>query len=153
MFTCSKRYIDLPFAHRQHRHNGHCSLIHGHNWSFDFTFGCAERDANGFVIDFGELKWLKLWLETMFDHALVLNADDPALERLTAMLTKGWPNDEASPDQFAKITVVPNCGAEGLAEWVFKKVTDALSAATAGRVYLLSVIVYEDTKNRASYSL
>ena len=58
MMTCSKTYSDLPFAHRQHRHAGHCSLIHGHNWELKITFACEEFDKNGFVVDFGNLKYM-----------------------------------------------------------------------------------------------
>ena len=64
MITCTKRYDNLPFAHRQPNHEGHCSLIHGHNWSFEFEFKASKLDGNGFVIDFGDLKWP--------DHALAI---------------------------------------------------------------------------------
>ena len=54
MMNCKKTYSDIPFAHRQHLHDGHCALIHGHNWSFTVTFSCHETDLNGFVVDFGK---------------------------------------------------------------------------------------------------
>ena len=47
MITCSKLYKDIPFAHRQHLHDGHCSQIHGHNWDIKLTFSCKELDAMG----------------------------------------------------------------------------------------------------------
>lgn len=152
MFTCTKKYIDLPFAHRQHRHAGHCCLIHGHNWSFKFVFGCNKCDENGFVIDFGSLHWLKKWLEQRFDHTLVLNEDDPSLGRLTAMLAEGWPNAEDKETAiYAKIHVVPNCGAEGLAQYIWEQITPRLHELTEGRVFLRSVTVSEDSKNSATY--
>ncbi len=77
MFTCSKTYHDIPFAHRQHRHAGHCAFVHGHNWSFRFTFGAEEPDENGFVVDFGRVKFIRDWLAQHFDHACVFNRDDP----------------------------------------------------------------------------
>ena len=61
--TCTKTYFDVPFAHRQHLHDGHCSFIHGHNWDIRVTFGCERTDENGFVVDFGKLKFLKAWIE------------------------------------------------------------------------------------------
>ena len=67
MLTCSKTYRDIPFAHRQHRHDGHCALIHGHNWAITLTFACRETDANGFVVDFGDLKYLKTWIAQNLD--------------------------------------------------------------------------------------
>ena len=76
MLTCRKTYSDIPFAHRQHRHDGHCALIHGHNWAFTLTFACTAPDENGFVVDFGKLKFLRHWITTHLDHACVFNADD-----------------------------------------------------------------------------
>ena len=49
MMTCSKIFLDIPFAHRQHRHSGHCARIHGHNWTLKLTFACNRFDKNGFV--------------------------------------------------------------------------------------------------------
>lgn len=144
MITCSKIYKDIPFAHRQHNHDGHCKFIHGHNWAFKFTFGARELDENGFVIDFGKLKWLKTWLDAAFDHSLVLNADDPALLYL---------QDHLEKKGLAEIFVVPNCGAEGLAKYLAFKIDEQLKHQTAdrkqGRVYLLEVEVFEDERNSA----
>lgn len=114
-------------------------MIHGHNWSFKFVFGTDELDANGFVIDFGDLKWLKQWIETVFDHKLVLNDSDPALNYLRAQITN-----------YADITVVTNCGAEGLCAFLMDEVTRMLRTATEGRVFLLEVTVFEDSKNSAT---
>lgn len=80
--TCKKRYDDIPFAHRQWNHKGHCAHIHGHNWSFEFEFVSKSLDANGFVVDFGKLQFLKNWLNETFDHKLVISKDDPKLPLL-----------------------------------------------------------------------
>lgn len=149
MFTCSKLYADLPFAHRQHNHKGHCAFIHGHNWSFLFIFACTKRDENGFVIDFGDLKWLKEWLGHHFDHTLVLNQDDPMLDYLRHSIgdqTDRWPRP------LADIRIVPNAGAEGLAEFIFEMVNAMVMAKTEDRVFLHEVTVFEDSKNSANYS-
>jgi len=142
MITCSKKYTDLPFAHRQHNHKGHCAFIHGHNWSFEFTFGAKRLDENNFVIDFGKLKWLKDWLNQMFDHTLLLNQDDPMLEYFKKYLLN-----------YADIRVVPSASSEGLAAFVFAEVGQLLLARTDERVFLVSLKVYEDEKNAAEISL
>lgn len=152
MTTIKKRYDNLPFAHRQPKHSGHCALIHGHNWSFEFQFGATELDANGFVVDFGELKWLRRWLEARFDHTLVLNEDDPFLGYLEDAMTIGHGGIDNDTIQLAKIIEVPNCGAEGLALYVFSQVQRALEMRYGGRVHLVSVTVYEDTKNTANFT-
>lgn len=129
-------------------------MIHGHNWAFEFTFACRERDVNGFVIDFGDLKWLKEWLAVHFDHTLVLNQDDPALEYLKRVLVDETPALGAllpGTLAFAEIIVVPNAGAEGLAAFLFEEVDRLLIAHTDGRVHLHSIAVYEDEKNSANY--
>lgn len=139
--TCSKRFTDLPFAHRQPNHKGHCALIHGHNWSFEFEFQAKSVDSNGFVIDFGDLKWLRAWLEDKFDHTLVLNEDDPRRGDMVIAL-----------EGLAKIVFVPNCGAEGLAQWVAEQVDEMVRKLTMDRVRIRAVTVFEDTRNSAKFT-
>lgn len=148
MITCTKKYINFPFAHRQHNHQGHCHWIHGHNWAFEFVFGCEKVDRNGFVIDFGSLQWLKHFLEEMFDHTLVLNTDDPLLEEMRNMF---GPDGLAGRERLAMIRVVPNCGAEGLATFLCAAVDNQLKLRTDNRVFLLKVTVFEDDKNSATF--
>lgn len=145
MTTCTKLYTDIPFAHRQPNHEGHCSLIHGHNWSFEIEFVCKQKDKCGFVIDFGKLQDVKQMLNT-FDHALLLNEDDPGLMFLQGML-----NRQASDAvHFARIVVVPDCSCEGLAEYVLAKASDLVQHISVGRVKVVRVTCYEDSKNSAS---
>jgi 6-pyruvoyltetrahydropterin/6-carboxytetrahydropterin synthase len=140
VFTCSKIYADIPFAHRQHRHPGHCAFIHGHNWSFTFTFACHELDANGFVIDFGDLKYIRRWFDQHLDHACVFNHDDPARGQILA----------AAPFAY-KPYVVDNCSAEGLALHLHGVVDALVRKETRGRVFVTEVRVDEDARNSATY--
>lgn len=148
MLTCSKEYRDIPFAHRQHNHDGHCAWIHGHNWTFRFTFIAKERDKNGFIVDFGKLGWLKSWIEERFDHALALNETDPHLDFLRNVLTSPA---FGSGDVFAKITEVPDGSCEGLAYYLWKSVGELVRDRTGGRVDVLECTVLEDSKNSATY--
>lgn len=140
MMTCRKVYEDIPFAHRQHKHDGHCALIHGHNWSFAFTFGCYERDANGFVIDFGKLRFIREEIERRFDHACLFAEDDPLRETIV----------RSAPEAF-KTFVLPNCSSEGLCEYLFDFFDAQVRARTQGRVFLVGVEVVEDQRNSAAY--
>ncbi len=142
--TCTKRYADLPFAHRQPHHAGHCARIHGHSWAFEFTFSAKERDACGFVLDFGSLKWLRQWIEERFDHTLVLSADDPFLQTLQTQL---------GGLLLANVQVVPDCSSEGIASFLMHEITLLLREATRGRVTLSKVVVHEDSKNSATITL
>lgn len=148
MTTCTKRYDDLPFAHRQPVHDGHCAWIHGHNWSFEFEFACTKLDECGFVIDFGKLKWLKAWIEERFDHTLLLNADDPMLPYLRNALDSQC--GERDGCMLAKIVVVPDCSSEGLAAWLLKHANDVVQEQTNARVYIKRVSVIEDSRNSAT---
>jgi 6-pyruvoyltetrahydropterin/6-carboxytetrahydropterin synthase len=140
MITCRKTYSDIPFAHRQHHHDGHCALIHGHNWAFTLTFGCHEADANGFVVDFGKLKFLKQWIEQHLDHACVFNESDPLREQIVASCPVAW-----------KVYLVPSCSCEGLAQHLFKVFDKLVREQTAERAFLVSVEVVEDSKNSATF--
>lgn len=140
MITCRKTYADVPFAHRQHHHDGHCALIHGHNWSFTLTFGCHEADANGFVVDFGKLKFIKQWIEQNLDHACVFNESDPLREQIVASSPSAW-----------RVYLVPSCSCEGLAQHLFKVFDKLVREQTQGRAFVVSVEVVEDSKNSATY--
>lgn len=143
MHTVTKRYQDLPAAHRQPNHKGHCRLIHGHNWAFDITFGCEHLDECGFVIDLGDLQAVKEWIEATFDHTLLLNEDDPMLESIKLV-------------RVLEIRLVPNCGMEGLAEFVFKAINDGFLKTQFHLrnkgLHVVSVTCWEDSKNRATYT-
>jgi 6-pyruvoyltetrahydropterin/6-carboxytetrahydropterin synthase len=141
MFTCSKIYSDIPFAHRQHRHPGHCAFIHGHNWAFTFTFGCRQLDENGFVVDFGALKYIRRWFEENLDHACVFNRDDPDRETLTAAVPGAY-----------KTYIVENCSAEGLAKHLFEVADTLVRTETLGRAFVLNVRVDEDSRNSATFA-
>lgn len=160
--TCTKLYQEYPFAHRQHLHAGHCSLIHGHNWDFEFAFEADNVDDNGFVVDFGRLKWIKVWLDDHFDHTLVLNEGDPFLEDIKNGLTdvRFDPNSPSSID-LAKIVEVPNGGAEGIAQLLLGWVNDRLTNGWIGadhswpelkkrNVRCTQVRVWENSRNSAT---
>lgn len=140
MLTCRKIYADIPFAHRQHSHEGHCRFIHGHNWSIHFTFGCRQLDANGFVLDFGKLRFLKTWIEENLDHACLLNKEDPLREALTSNTAEAW-----------KLYVLENCSSEGIARHLYEVLDPLVREKTEERAFLVEVGVEEDSKNAAFY--
>ena len=145
MITCSKLYTDIPFAHRQPNHKGHCRFIHGHNWSFEITFACDKLDPCGFVVDFGDLKFIKNWFSDVLDHSLLLNKDDPLLASTTTHL-----------QQYGICNVVPvfDCSCEGIAEFVASEVNELLCIhdENMGRkVRCIKCTVFEDSKNSATF--
>lgn len=142
MTLLTKRYDNLPFAHRQHTHPGHCSLVHGHNWSFEFTFQAEKPDENGFVIDFGRLGWLKQWLEYHFDHTLVVSAHDPMLE-----FFEGQEHPVVVDPLFKVRALKEGASAESIARFCLRSIQEKVQQVTEGRVSLFAVHVYEDERN------
>ena len=138
MITCSKLYKDIPFAHRQHLHDGHCSKIHGHNWDIRITFGCKKLDSRGFVVDFGKLKYIKKYIEDMLDHACVLSWNDPLYEEIIAL-------------GVYKVYSVENASCEGLAKHLFEQFSDLLHMAEGERTWIDEIEIFEDSKNSAKY--
>lgn len=148
MTTCTKRYSDIPFAHRQPAHEGHCKTIHGHNWSFEFEFVAREKDKCGFVVDFGRLQALKHWLG-LFDHALVLNEDDVLVIEHKKWGTAG-PLHAIFVTTGDNLVIVKDCSCEGLAELALSEGQKIIHGLTDGRVAVKRVTVYEDSKNTAT---
>jgi len=142
MLTITKNYRDFPAGHRQHLHDGHCAYIHGHNYGFDLTFGAVHLDDCGFVVDFGKLAPVKKWLTETFDHTLLVNRADPL--KATMM--------ELSQQGLFKPVIVEESSAEGLAVHVFRQVNQIVRETTKDRAYLVSVTVWEDSKNSATYT-
>jgi 6-pyruvoyltetrahydropterin/6-carboxytetrahydropterin synthase len=141
VLICKKTYRDIPFAHRQHRHDGHCALIHGHNWSITLTFACSEVDENSFVIDFGKVKYLKAWIEANLDHACLFNQDDTEKDDLLAQF-----------GHLFKPYIVPSSSCEGLAQHLYEVFNPMVQTQTDGRAWITLVEVEEDNKNSAAYS-
>ncbi len=141
MLSCTKTYFDVPFAHRQYLHDGRCSFIHGHNWDISVGFSCSELDENGFVVDFGKLKFLKEWIDANLDHACVFSEGDPLVEKLVGAAPEAW-----------KIYIVEQCSCEGIARHLYGVFDALVRKNTNSRAWVSSVRVWEDKKNAALYA-
>ena len=140
MLTCKKTYRDIPFAHRQHTHEGHCAFIHGHNWSITLSFACSETDSNGFVIDFGKLKYIRNWIDEHLDHAYLFSENDLEAQKMLNQF-----------QHLFKAYTLPNSSCEGIAEHLYKTFNPMVCSETNDRVWITSVEVAEDTKNSSAY--
>ena len=143
MFTSTKTFAHYPCAHRQHRHKGNCALVHGYDRSYRFVFGSHTLDACGFCVDFGNLHWLRDWLDSMFDHTLLLMPDDPLLPQFREIEKAGG----------AEIRLMPGgVGMEGSAEYICEYADKELRERTKGRCWVISVEARENEKNSAIYT-
>jgi 6-pyruvoyltetrahydropterin/6-carboxytetrahydropterin synthase len=135
-YRISKIFSDIPFAHRQPFHDGHCQFIHGHNWAFKISLSSDSLDINGFVHDFGKMKDIKNWLTDKFDHSLVVSSTDPYLETLLNLQTLG----------LAKLLILDSGSAEKIAEYVLNHLIDYFKNT---EICVDEVQVFEDSKNSA----
>ena len=72
----------LSCAFRQWRADSHCRLIHGYSLGFRFTFEAKTLDDKNWVYDFGDMGFVKEFLEDNFDHILMVAFDDPRKQDL-----------------------------------------------------------------------
>ncbi len=142
-FTLEKTYTDLPCSHRAWRHDGHCRFVHGYSRSFTFGFAARALDPCGFIVDFSSLKPLKAWLDHMFDHTLLLNADDPELDHFRAQHERGM----------VDLRVVPHCGMEGSAHLAWEVADALVRHQSGGRAWCFRVEARENVKNAAIWEV
>ena len=142
MLTCRKNYSDIPFAHRQHTHDGHCAFIHGHNWNITLTFACRAVDENGFVIDFGKLKYIKKWIDEHLDHACLFSENDVKARKILAAY-----------GNLFKAYTLPNCSCEGIAQHLHEIFDPMVRKKTNNRAWITTIEITEDTKNSAIHTV
>lgn len=143
MYRIKKEFKGYPFAHRQWKHDGHCALIHGHNWDFIIELESEKVDDNGFIFDFGRFKPFKAQLEDLFDHTLVINFNDPQRERFLEWARLG----------LVKLITIQSCSCEGIARHIYAMAKTFIDEQNLDfEVNVKSVTVFEDYKNQATYS-
>lgn len=142
MFRSTKRFTGFSCCHRQPAHEGHCQFLHGYSRSFYFIFGATELDKRThFVMDFSGLKSVKAWLEHMFDHTCLINADDPEIELFRDLDKRG----------IIQLRELPNVSMEATSKFVADHVGKMLDEVTGGRVFIHALECRENEKNSGWY--
>ena len=141
MITCSKTYTDIPLSHRQPKHSGRCSRIHGHSWAITLTFASKEMDSNGFVVDFGELHYLGDWIDKHLDHGTIVCNSDPRIEEIRKLAQSG----------LLKITEVEQASCEGIAKHLFYIFDKMVRQHTNSRAWIQQIHLEEDSRNSATF--
>lgn len=159
-----RKGIDIDFAHHIRGHAGACIHVHGHTWKFEVELEADTLDADGFVVDFGELKRRVLRpCHALLDHGLAVGAEtfaesEAALAQLgDGLLASREPRHgrrDTTPEPVTsllgaenrypgglKVAVFPfSPTSERLARWL----ADVAAAALAdGRVRVACARVYE----------
>ena len=60
-FSASHQLDDLPDGHK-------CARLHGHNYVVEIELWSSELNDYGFVVDYGDLKSLKDYIDSHLDH-------------------------------------------------------------------------------------
>lgn len=145
MYLSTKTYgheVGLSACFRQWRAESHCHLLHGYALAVKFIFESEHLDDRNWVVDFGDLKELKAFLQENFDHKMLVAADDPQLHVFEQLEKLG----------VAEVVVVSAVGCEAFAEMVYMEGWRWLaSKGLATRVRLRSVEVREHGANSAIY--
>ena len=137
MHTVTRTH-EIACGHRVFGHESKCAHLHGHNYTFELT--CAGGlDGLGRVIDFGVIKErLCAWLESTWDHRMLLWEKDP-LAPVLAYLDP-------------KTVLVPfNPTAENMAQFLVETVGPEALRGTG--VVLLGVTVWETAKCCATFEV
>jgi len=142
MYQSTKTFThELGFSacFRQWRAQSHCKLLHGYALEFKLTFGAQKLDARNWVLDFGNFRQLKNFLEDTFDHKLLVAHNDPYLDELSGLTGLG----------LAEVVVLESVGCEAFARLVFEK---AVELYQNERVKVISCEVKEHGANSAIYT-
>tara|TARA_B100000282_G_scaffold294771_1_gene272587 strand:- start:1646 stop:2101 length:456 start_codon:yes stop_codon:yes gene_type:complete len=130
----------LSAAFRQWRANSHCRFIHGYSLEFEFKFGANELDERNWVVDFGGLKELELWLRNHFDHKTLVASDDPEFSKFSELHEQG----------IIDMIVVDSTGAEMFAKMAMEYSSALIRSRYGERCWVESVTVREHGANSAT---
>lgn len=142
MYESIKSFEGFPCCHRQWRHQGHCKFVHGYSRSFTFWFKSTHLDENGFVVDFSDLKELRLMLKNQFDHTFLVNLDDPLMAEWQRLDKMGA----------IALRVMDNVGMEATARLIWEWANRLVREKHAGRTCCWKTESRENTKNSAMYT-
>ena len=77
MFEISKGF-KWEAAHRlSDGYVGKCSSLHGHSYTCEVVLTGSKLDKAGMLMDFGDLGFVKKFINARWDHSLILWEDDP----------------------------------------------------------------------------
>ena len=137
MYSISKEF-SIEYGHRlQLPYESQCKNIHGHSARIIIKVGAHALNNESMIVDFSELKDFQKTIEDMFDHALILNGNDPFVKLL---------------EKYTKIhTLNSEPTAEALANYISRSLTIFLDVRNI--IFARTeVTFYETAKNCASFT-
>lgn len=144
MHYSTKHYghnLGLSACFRQPSALSHCRFLHGYSLAFTFKFACHELDERNWVVDFGSLKFLKMWLEKTFDHKCIVDTNDPDFDTFVRLEMQG----------LIQLTALDGVGVEKFAEHAFNFANKLVKQDTQDRCWCVSCECHEHGANSAIY--
>ena len=142
-YKSTKKLGPISVGHRQWKDQGHCAWVHGYGRYIQFTFE-GELDHRQWVMDFGDLKDVKKWIEAEWDHRVLIASDDPLLPQLKELESHGGINLNILPDGYYP-------GIEESCRYLYDELNPMIKKKTNNRVEITRVEVWEHENNHAEY--
>jgi len=143
-FKSTKRFGPISTGHRQWKHKGHCSYVHGYGRYVRLTFEASKLDERGWVMDFGDLKDIKRWIEGEWDHKVLIASDDPLLQQLKELESHGGILLNVLPDGYYP-------GIEESCRYLYDMLSPMIQKKTNNRVEITRVEIWEHENNSGEY--
>jgi len=129
----------FEYGHRLTKHRDKCRHIHGHNGVIVVQIESSSLNKDDVVIDFGEVKkFLREWIDIHWDHAFLMNTDDP----LGEVLHRFDPTLRIFYFQQSDPT------AEKIAEYLYR----VLKQQLPDDLHIRAITVYETERSSATYT-
>jgi 6-pyruvoyltetrahydropterin/6-carboxytetrahydropterin synthase len=153
-YVSTKLFENYSVAIRQYKAaHSHCQLLHGYALKFKVWFASNEPnideqlDDMNWIVDYGGFKTppkghgLKDWMDHMWDHTTLIQADDPYRDLFESMQMEG----------ICKVHFLEKMGAESNARLVYEHFNKVLSNTDAGRCKCIKVECFENDNNSSIY--
>lgn len=148
MYTCTKRFSEICVAHRNWKAATHCAKVHGYARTVELTLSCTHLSHEDWVVDLGDLKDIRKWLEGQWDHKLLLSDDDPLLEEFRQMERLGAMDLNILPREKGW-----GPSLEESCKFLADHIQPMLQEKTQGRCFVTKIEIWEKTDNRCALVL
>ncbi len=137
MYSVTKE-IKWEMGHRLTLHKGKCFNLHGHSYRAFITVESNTLDDNGMVMDFYQFGPVKNWVDLVWDHAMMLNENDPIY------------NLHQLGTDYKMVLVEGEPTAENIARWLFEAAAKILPDQIS--FWIKDVTVWETATSNATYN-
>lgn len=104
-FSASHQLHHLPADHQ-------CARMHGHNYIVEVELSAETLNADGFVLDYHELKPLKAYIDTKFDHRHLNDVLDMPTSEVMAKHFYDWCKSRWDQVTAVRVSETPKTWAE-----------------------------------------